>query len=107
MLSSDQKDELRLWCLTSASKKQTEEEIKKHKGSPGGPCKASIKSAVKDALEQEQKKQKQDSNEVEEMAAIIAGVTQKGMTNLTVTNSHMEAVQKLIQIKNQASSNDN
>lgn len=65
-----------------------------------GPCKASIKSAVKDALEQEKKNQKQDSDKVKEMATIIVDVLQKGTPNPTVTNAHMEAVQKLIQIKN-------
>ena len=102
-LTSDQKDELRLWRLTSVGKKQTDDEMKKRKGSPR---KASIQSAVKDALEQERKKQKQDSDQYNEMAAIIAGVTQKSASSTPVTNAHMEAVQKLMAIKNRASSSE-
>lgn len=66
------------------------------------PCKASIKYAVKDTLEQKQKKQYLDSEEVKEMVAINANVTQKGATNISVTYAQMEAVHSLIQIKNQA-----
>ena len=38
---------------------------------------------------------------MQEMATIIASVTHKGQTTPSITTAHMEAVQKLLKIKNQ------
>ena len=100
-LNADQKDELRLWRKTQQGKQYTTNEKGKRKHiNNNGPRKATIKSTVKNALEQERKKRKKDSDDMQEMPTIIASVTHKGQTTTSITAAHMEVVQKLLRIKN-------
>ena len=105
-LNGNQKYELKMWRKTQQGKQYTANEQNKRKHNGGdAPRKATIQSAVKTALEQERKKQKKNTDDLQEMASIIASVTHKGNTTSTpaITSAHMEAVQKLIQIKNRVS----
>ena len=66
-----------------------------HKHISKNPGKTLVKSSIKTALDQKRNKQKNNTNGIQEMATIIASVTQKGATTLTVTSAHLETVQKL------------
>ena len=54
-------------------------------------------------LRKREKKQKKNTNDLQEMANIIASITHKGTAtfNPTINSAHMEAVQKLVHIKYQ------
>ena len=107
-LTAPQKAELYQWRTSQTGLKFSETEKKKRK-SHGPPTDGKqLKSAIKSALAKEKKKQKQHTDDVIEMAKLIADANQSSSqlkmkmnssaTN-AVTEAHKEAAIKLLQIK--------
>ena len=77
-LNKEQRSELHQWRETAQGKKFSNDERKKRKSAAaakGDTNKAAIKSAVKDALERERKRQKQSADDIETAAKLIADVS--------------------------------
>jgi hypothetical protein len=123
-LSAGQKDELYKWRSSQQGKKFTSEEMKKRKATGylgKNPNNRNLKSAIKSVLSQEKKKQKQKSDDMAEMAQIIADAGKPAATpapsksnassTTAVTEAHRVAALKLMKIKQRAapskSENDN
>ena len=117
-LTAAQKDELYQWRQTQNGKSFTTDERKKRKAPPKVDTERSIKSAVKAAIAHEQKKQKKESDDVLEIATVIANANPASSTISSATTASMNAVTeahrlaavKLIKIKQRASAakkNDN
>ena len=111
-LTAAQKDELYKWRSSQQGKQFSVDERKKRK-SPNNRDK-NLKSAIKSALAQEKKKLKQQSDDVLEMAQIIADAGKtvhpaalkiNSSSTTAVTEAHRVAALKLIQIKKRASPN--
>ena len=124
-LTAAQKDELYQWRTSQPGKKFYADEKKKRKytGPPSNtPNGKTLQSAIKSALAQEKKKQKKQSDEVREVAKIIADANNQPQTpapvlkansssTSAVTEAHAIAAMKLLKIKsrssNDKSDNDN
>ena len=107
-LTAPQKAELYQWRTSQTGLKFSETEKKKRKIHGPPTDGKQLKSAIKSALAKEKKKQKQHSDDVIEMAKLIADANQSSSqlkmkmnssaTN-AVTEAHKEAAIKLLQIK--------
>ena len=116
-LNPAQKEELYQWRSSQNGKKFSSDERKKRKSTgrptaPSGSSEKTLKSAIKSALAQEKKKQKQQSDDVLEMAQIIAEAGKTALpsalkvnssSTTAVTDAHKVAALKLMQIKKRAS----
>ena len=110
-LNSAQKKELHEWRTSPRGKSFSTDERKKRKSSSmrsGNGNSATIKSAVQTALARERKRQKKDSDDVQEMAELIANTNLSNTSNTTstagaanaVTDAHMHAATKLLEKRN-------
>lgn len=110
-LTPQQKKELHDWRVSPRGQKFSEAEKKKRKSSRSSTStKAAIHSAVQSALANERKKQKQESDDVQKMAKIIADASgsapapaapagANSSSTSVVTDAHTEAAMKLLKIK--------
>ena len=109
-LTPEQKKELHEWRSSARGKTFSSDEKKKRKAASlkKHPHSAAIKSAVKAALNRERKRQKKESDDIDEMAELIAqaNLTQSSDTSQStgavsaVTEAHKQAASKLIEKRN-------
>ena len=115
-LTAAQKDELYQWRTSQPGKKFSNDEKKKRKHSGPAPSNLTndktLKTAIKSALAQEKKKQKQQSDDVLEMAKLIADANKapppiplksNSSSTSVVTEAHTIAAMKLLKIRSRGS----
>ena len=105
-LTNEQKSELYQWRKSQDGAKYSTDEKKKRKSGPKPQISDKIKAAVKSAIAQEKKKQKQTDDKLDEVATILAkamtsqpdGNTAGRTADVSATKAHCAATAKLLKI---------
>ena len=107
-MNAAQKSELHKWRNTPEGQHFTESEKKKCKKAPAsnrGPSEKKLQSAIRSALTEEHKKQKQYDDTIESMAQMIASAAAKTVpstdkpANASIMGAHCNAAVELLKFK--------